>query len=136
MLPIVYGGEADSSKPNAVEYYNSGGRALIFEKGGETYRVKGVDPFGKLTERVSSSANNRIENVSGALFIASTEHNIAAAREGKGMIFLDDKPFGVLYKEQAEREEQAFQELGRIYRHLGIKALVNLPSPWTQEYRH
>ncbi len=119
MLPIIYRGEADPANPRAVAYWNSGGRSLIFERGNTVYRVKGVDPFGTLTERVATSTKNRIENVSSAHLIARGAEWNADAK--KGLMHLDGKPFGVCYHEQAECEERAFEALAKAYALLGIE---------------
>ena len=73
VLPIVYTGESTSD--DATDYYNSGGRSILFQSGDTTYRVKGVDPFGYLTERVAQSPKNRIQNVRDARRIL--EENLA-----------------------------------------------------------
>ena len=118
MLPIIYNGEADPSNPRAVKYWNSGGRALIFEKGNTVYRVKGVDPSAKLTERVATSPKNRINNVVSALLVAQADWN---ANQKEGLMHLDGKPFGVCYIEQAECEKRTFETLDKSYELLGIE---------------
>jgi len=117
VLPIIYNGEADSSSPGAVRYHNSGGRSIMYERGDEVYRIKGVDPFGKLTERVASSKENRIKNVHDASLIAKAQ----TPREGEVLIFSDKKPFGPFFIEQAELEAQAFRALAETYLELGIQ---------------
>ncbi|MFH1290540.1 MAG: hypothetical protein ABIH92_03970 [Nanoarchaeota archaeon] len=116
-LPVIYNGEADSKSLGAVKYHNSGGRSILFERGGEVYRIKGVDPFGRLTERVANSEKNRIDNVSHADLIVKAQ----TAREGGALMFDRDKPFGPFFLEQAECEGNAFRALAKTYQHLGIQ---------------
>ena len=117
VLPIVYTGESTSD--DATEYYNSGGRSILFQSGDTTYRVKGVDPFGYLTERVAQSPKNRIQNVRDARRIL--EENLADGYTRDELIFTAEKPFGTFYYEQAEKEMIAHRRLGTIYEHFEIE---------------
>jgi len=117
VLPIVYTGESDSN--GSTTYYNSGGRSVLFERGGNTYRVKGVDPFGYLTERVALSRQNRINNVRDAHEIMKQQISYLVERKDLG--FNSEKPFGTFFFEQAEREIKALEKLKTAYEQLGIE---------------
>jgi len=117
VLPFVYPGESNSDA--ATTYYNSGGRSLLFQKGERVYRIKGVDPFGYLTERVARSPKNRIKNVSDAKELL--EHQLSHSVERKDLEFTDKKPFGVFYFDQAECEINASRRLGEVYEVLRIE---------------
>lgn len=114
--PIVYTGESDSD--DSTTYHNSGGRSVLFQRGGITYRVKGVDPFGYLTERVALSKQNRIQNVRDAHDILKGE--LAQGVERKDLNFNNGKPFGTFFFEQAECEIEALKRLNLAYEQLGI----------------
>lgn len=117
VLPIVYAGESDSNK--STTYYNSGGRSILFQRSGITYRVKGVDPFGYLTERVALSKQNRIGNVRDAHELLKAQ--ISREVERKDIGFNNGKPFGTFFFEQAEREIEALKRLELAYDQLGIE---------------
>jgi len=117
VLPIVYTGESDSE--DSTTYYNSGGRSVLFQRGGDTYRVKGVDPFGYLTERVALSRQNRIENVRDAHGIMKQQ--LARGVERRDLGFNSEKPFGTFFLEQAECEVRALERLKAAYEQLGIE---------------
>jgi len=115
-LPVIYNGESESDSPGAVRYYSSGGRSIIFERGGQVYRIKGVDPHGKLTERVANSEKNRMSDVPHADLIAKSQ----TPKAGEALAF-EGKPFGPFLLEQAEREANTFKALARTYEHFGLK---------------
>lgn len=117
ILPIVYKGEANPSAPRAVRYQNSGGRAIIFERGDLVYRIKGVDPFGELTKRVAASEKNKTSDVNEAHALAQSQFR---DNQRKPLLFTNGKPFGTLFREQAESERDAFEILAKIYSNLGI----------------
>ena len=117
-LPIVYTGEAGSDE-SSVDYYNSGGRGVVFSRGSTHYRVKGVDPFGYLTERVVSSGKNRISDVVSAQKLIEDQIHSGVQREN--MLFGRDKPFGVFFVEQAENERNTCQKLSGVYSAFGIE---------------
>lgn len=98
-----------------IPYLNSGGRSIIFNYNGSSYRLKGVDPYGILTKRVATSSQNKLIDIelhhqlySG---IASTMPELITHR---------NKPFGTISKEDAMREKLAFEILSEKYRRLGI----------------
>lgn len=111
VLPLIYQGEASLDSPNAVSYYSSGGRSLMFERNGQVYRIKGVDPFGKLTERVATSPKNRIGNVRDSHKLALLQRSQSEAP----LMYLDGKPFGPFFLEQAEAEANALKRLAVAY---------------------
>jgi hypothetical protein len=115
--PVIYTGEVSPSEPNARPYYNSGGRSLIFETPGMIYRIKGVDPTGKLTERVANSPQNRIDDVVHANEIRKANEKFGRTSP---LMFNDQKPFGPFLFEQADKEMQSFQRLSQVYNQLGL----------------
>ena len=117
VLPIVYTKESGSN--DSTTYYNSGGRSLLFQKGGITYRVKGVDPFGYLTERVALSRQNKIGNVRNAYELLKDQ--LSQGIERKDLRFNHEKPFGTFYYEQAKCEIEALKRLELAYEQLGIE---------------
>ncbi len=117
VLPIVYTGESNSD--GSTTYYNSGGRSILFQRGGDTYRVKGVDLFGYLTERVANSRQNRIQNVRDAYEIMKQQ--LARGVERRDLEFNSGKPFGTFFLEQAECEIRALGRLKTAYEQLGIE---------------
>lgn len=119
ILPIIYEGEADPASESSVPYYNSGGRALLFDKGGTTYRIKGVDPHGKLTQKVAESKENRIKNVRDAHLLAQSQ--ISGASSKRELFFDERKPFGPFLRSQAESEMRAFKRLAEVYDYLEIE---------------
>lgn len=115
LLPIIYTGEANPSDSNQAPYHSSGGRSLIIDRGSTTYRIKGCDPYGKLTQRVATSDKNRIEDVSNA-------YQVARVQKSKGeLLFRENKPFGVLNSDQVECERDSLRELDRLYGFAGIE---------------
>jgi len=117
VLPVVYTGESDSG--DSTTYYNSGGRSVLFQKGGTAYRVKGVDPFGYLTERVALSRQNRIGNVRDAHELLKDQLTHGVDR--KDLVYTIEKPFGTFYHKQAECEIEALKRLEIAYEQLGIE---------------
>ena len=116
VLPFVYSGESDSE--DSTPYYNSGGRSILFQKGGVIYRVKGVDPFGYLTERVANSRKNRIGDVGAAKRALEAQLSKGVEREDLGF---GGRPFGTFHFEQAECEIEALKRLEAAYEQLGIE---------------
>lgn len=114
-LPIIYSGEAKSNDTNSTHYHSSGGRSLIIDRGGTTYRVKGCDPSGKLTERVAGSKENKVEDVFNAYQLAALNF------PNVGFMFRAGKPFGVLNLSQVELERGALKQLERAYNFVGIE---------------
>ena len=116
-LPVIYERETDEKSVEAVKYINSGGRSIMFEKGGEVYRIKGVDPYGKLTHRVASSKENRMHNVKEAGIVSQFQ----PLRKGEALLFGPKKPFGPFLIEQAECEANAFETLAKVYQTFGFE---------------
>lgn len=119
LLPIIYLGEANPDAPGSTPYYSSGGRSMLFNRGGITYRVKGCDPTAKLTERVAKSDNNKFEDV-----ISAYEYAQLHSREktpGTGFMFRDNRPFGVLNLRQAECEKVTHTNLANLYETVDIE---------------
>lgn len=83
-IPFVYKGESRTGQ----SYYNSGGRSVIFERDGSSYKMHGVDPYGRLTKRVAEGGKNLTSDV----WIAKTE--LIRQRKTKAKTF-NGKPFGV-----------------------------------------
>ncbi len=117
ILPIIYTGESNSD--SGTTYYNSGGRSILFQKGGQTYRIKGVDPFGYLTERIATSKKNKISNVKDTHNIINEQLSQGIKREN--LEFNDVKPFGTFFFDQAECEIKALEKLKLAYERLGIE---------------
>jgi len=109
----------NSDSPDSTTYYNSGGRSVLFERGGVVYRVKGVDPFGYLTERVALSEQNRIKNVNDSH--ALLRDQLSQGVERKDLMFTQKKPFGTFFFGQAECEIEALKRLKIAYEQLGIE---------------
>src|SRR3989344_5604696 len=103
-MPIVYEREAPQDEKGNLSYYNSGGRSLLVQIGGVTYRIKGVDPSGNLTKRVAESKENRMNDVRRANKIVQDQ--ISEGTED--LRFREEKPFGPFTLEQAELEMEAF----------------------------
>jgi hypothetical protein len=85
----------------------------LFEKGGEVYRIKGVDPFAHFTARVAESPQNRIQNVRDAHTIAKTQRSKVS--HSGNLRYTHGKPFGLLSLAQAGAEIDALQKLANIY---------------------
>ena len=108
--PLIYEGDNGS-----IIAYNSGGRGLIFENRGFTYRVKGVDPYGHLTRKVNDSGKNLIADVQLAL------------KDIDGGVFVNEgsgirEPFGTLKSDKAYREQIATERLNVEYKKHGVRA--------------
>jgi len=116
-MPIVYEREAPQDEKGNLSYYNSGGRSLLVQIGGVTYRIKGVDPSGNLTKRVAESKENRMNDVRRANKIVQDQ--ISEGTED--LRFREEKPFGPFTLEQAELEMEAFKRLAKIYQFLEIE---------------
>ena len=97
-----------------IQYLNSGGRNIIFQFNDRSYKMKGVDPYGLLTKKVSKSKKNKLIDV--AVF-----DNLEKLRKRSNLPPIQrDKPFGVLLKEDAVREKEAFEILNEKYNQFGI----------------
>ncbi len=113
MMPAIYRGESGPAA-DSVHYYNSGGRSIIFEKEGSAYRIKGVDPFGRLTKRVAKSKKNRMNDVR----IVAEE---LASQPGTKKQLFRGRPFGVLTYNNATNEKEACERLAHEYILFGIE---------------
>ena len=113
MLPIIYSGECVDDE--YLEYMNSGGRSILFKRGGRTYRVKGVDPYGELTKHVTESKKNRIHDT-------ETAEKLRRLQEGGDELMHDGRPFGVLTHKNAEQAKKAHKKLNQWYERLGIRS--------------
>jgi len=102
-LPIIYKGDSTAG----IKYYNSGGRSLIVERNGSTYKISGVDPYGKLTKRVALSGKNCLSDVADAYKAFSDSGSKKTFR---------NKPFGVFTYKNIENAQRAFDYLNSTYR--------------------
>jgi len=108
-LPIIYEGEINEPTNNGVivNYHNSGGRSIIIERGETVYRIKGVDPYRLLTEKIANSSKNKINNVCQWNFSRKTGHS-------------SEKPFGVLTWENIQNKAEIYGKLNQFYNLFGI----------------
>ena len=118
-LPFLYSGESDPSSSTALPYYNSGGRSIVFERAGICYRLKGVDPTGKLTKRVADSKTNRLADVNVAY--EKLRRQTRPGLDQRDLMFAEGKPFGLFFFNQAESEKNAFARLASVYEQLEIE---------------
>jgi len=116
------------------QYLSSGGRSIILEGDG-VYRIKGVDPFGYITQAVAGSGKCLINDVAESVDQVPPEGVQDSMREamGKGGSSIDippykeGKPFSFLTFQNAANAERAFNALGEAYDERGF----SLPCRFT-----
>lgn len=105
-------------------YLNSGGRGILIEGDG-VYRLKGVDPFGTITERAAASRNTMINDVRvHATHLPPEREHLqkTMTNEGRGRVpRTDHKPFNFVTYLEIANANDAFTLFGERFEQHGFQ---------------
>ena len=112
-LPIFGTEESD------VKVYNSGGRSVIVEREGQTFRLKGVDPFGAITRKVAASPKLLVVDTKESVKRIPKLPDISSGRYIQFPSY-SDGPFGFVSYTKAENAQRAFDAVCKAYEKNGF----------------
>ncbi len=126
-----------------IKRLNSGGRGLLIQDGGRTYRLKGVDPFSSMTDWLALQSKKQVL-IDVYLAYVFREKNQLSVDETKGRIRLPTYrtgPVGMITHDGAANEERALEALAAYFKKQGFRSplqyigkITNKQFLWNGEY--